>query len=865
MGELDLSRFRGAQSASINSGGGSYDRRIPDNDHDPLRNALDWTDPMGAIADAAGEVGEQIRNAFVFVVRELTGIDLSSWDAFIASLDDGKGIDLPFLVQALQTVAAIFGGIDLSIPHTPEEVWAAVMSVFVLPLNLFAALVGGLIPGGLIPGLDASKIVSGLFPISRIGDLQDTLDLLQGNIDAIPGAQALIDKICNAMGVPGTGHTVTDVYNALFAIPGGNIGSPIGPGNVPGIDASKIISGSIAQAFLNITSISAGWVTGLLSGANIPLLDQSKVNGLGTIASNASGAANNWNDWFSGGGWGDIGESVADFLGTKETANTADATATTAQSTARSTITQLFNKLGGNNADTATLSQASATMQALANTISAQGAAITTLQNLLDGANGFSASVPFRQPETAVFDVAGAFSYTLPSWFNTATDSLDIVACGAGGGGGGGLSDSSSPGTDSVFKANGVTKATGTGGASVGPGPGGGIGASPGNQMLNDILYEGGAGGTNTKDGTQPGGGGGGGNFFNVIGKGGNAGAWGTTTLGPGATTAPFTGTVGTGGAGTAGGFSPGDGGDGCVWVRARAAMPAAFTSMGTLLLPTYRLNTGVALTDAMTAAATWSRTPPGGSSGGHILIIRANTTFTSYVYLWVKTVSGATNYELGRVSSGVKSVWKTGTISEAVPFNAFSLTSDDGYIYTISVNGTPFDSYNDAAHSSLMGASYRSGGWASSDSALPGSIIQFAFLDSGTPSRITSNSVATSQGTGSTSYTDLATTGPSVTLNVPPSGEIVVDISAWLQTSTNLNVRGYLGFVLSGANTLAAADARAAAGWGVSTGGVVGTITRRVHLTGLNPGTTTVKAVYKASAATATFYDRNIIVEPKP
>lgn len=858
MSEIDLSRFRGAQSASINSGGGSYDRRIPDNDKDPLRNLLDFNDPMGAIADAAGEVGEQIRNAFVFVIRELTGIDLSSWDAFIASLDDGKGIDLPFLVQGLQTVAAIFGGIDLSSPPTPEEVWAAVMSVFVVPLNLFAALVGGLIPGGLIPGLDASKIVSGLFPISRIGDLQDTLDALQSGIDNIPGGQALIDKICNALGIPGTGHTVTDVYNALFAIPGGNIGSPISAINVPGIDASKIISGTIAQSFLNITNVSASWVTGLLSGANIPVLDQTKVNGLDTIASNASTAQGNWTSWLSGGAWGDIGESVADFLGTKSDA--ADA-----QSAARQTITSIYNKLGGNNASTASQAQATAAMQALANTISAQGAAINALQNILEGANGFSASIPFRQPETVVFDAAGAFNYTAPSWFNTTTDFLDVVLCGAGAGGGGGVSDSSGPGGDSLFKANGVTKVTGAGGASVGPGPGGGIGFSPGNQMYLDIFYQGGAGGAINKDGTQPGGGGGGGNFFGVVGNGGNAGAWGTTTLGPGATTAPFTGTVGAGGAGTSTGFSPGDGGDGCVWVKARAAMPASFTSMGTLLLPTYRLNTGVALTDAMTAAATWGRVPPGGSSGGHILIIRANAAFTSYVYLWVKTVSGATNYELGRVSSGVKLAWKTGTVAEAVPFNAFSLTSDDGYIYTIAINGTPFDSYNDAAHSSLMGASYRTGGWASSDSALPGSIIQFAFLDSGTPSVITTNTIATSQGTNSAAYVDLATVGPSVTITVPQSGRVVVDISADMATTAITNQTGFMGIALSGANTIAAADTRCARGTWAGNAGLGGTLSNRFLFEGLTPGTTTFKAMFKSSSGTVNFANRNIIVDPRP
>lgn len=749
------------------------------------------------------------------VVGQLVGL----LEAIVGTYDG----DDPILIEIQKFFGLfrdLFGLIDLDLDDLPtvEEVWQLVVTNFIQPLiDLVGAIGDGInaILGPIFNGLDLTSATP-----AEVWTAVATAFLAPLNMFAIPA------------------DVQADINSAL-----GNLQDAL--------DGSYTGSGPI---YLAIKAAAAQWLTG-----TSPVIT--------SIQGDATSAKDNWTSWLSGGSWGSIGDSVADFLGTKETANTADATATTAQSTARSTITQLFNKLGGNNADTATLSQASATMQALANTISAQGAAITTLQNLLDGANGFSASVPFRQPETTVFDVAGAFSYTLPSWFNTATDSLDAIVCGAGAGGGGGLSDSSSPGTDSVFKANGVTKVTGTGGASVGPGPGGGIGASPGNQTYLDILYPGGAGGTNTKDGTQPGGGGGGGNFFNVIGKGGNAGGWGTTTLGPGATTAPFTGTVGTGGAGTTGGFSPGDGGDGCAWVRARAAMPAAFTSMGTLLLPTYRLNTGVALTDAMTAAATWSRVPPGGASGGHILIIRANVGFTTYVYLWVKTVGGVTNYEMGRVSSGVKTVFpgKTGTIAEAVPFNAFSLTSDAGYIYTIAVNGTPFDSYDDTAHGSSMGPTYRSGGWASSDSALPGSIIQFAFLDSGTPSRIVSNSVATSQGTSSTSYTDLATTGPSVTLDVPPSGEVVVDISAWLSTATNLNVRGYMGFVLSGANTLAASDANGACGWGVSTGGVVGTIGRRIHLTGLNPGTTTFKAVYKASAATATFYDRKIIVDPKP
>ncbi len=852
-------------------------------------------DPTQRIDTAIGKLPpfdiQQIIDGFLTALKDLTGIDLTGIRDFLENLFGAiDWSNLPDAGDVWQFVVStfiqpiidifdkikdglnailgpLFGGVDFGDLPTPAEVWEAVMSAFVVPLNLFANLVGGLLNAAWIPGLDASKIISGLFPISRIGDLQDTLDLLQDGIDSIPGGQALIDKICNALGVSGTGHSVTDVYNALFAIPGGNIGSPIGAINVPGIDASKIISGTIAQSFLNIINIPGSIISGLLSGANIPLLDQSKVNGLGTIASNASTAQGNWASWLSGGSWADISESVADFLGTKETANTADATATTAQSTAQSTITQIFNKLGGNNVPTASQAQAAAAMAAAASTLSQLSASVSSLQNLLHGANGFSASVPFRQPEVTVFNTAGNFTFTLPPWFNPATDSLDVIVVGGGAGGGGGTNPvTSGPGGDSLFKVAGVTKVTGTGGAPVGPGSGfHPKGYSPGSQAYLDILYQGGGEAEVTEVGLAPGGGGGAGNFFGIKGEGGGAGGWGTVTLGPGTVSGALTGTVGSGGAGISGGFGAAAGAPGAVWIVARAAMPTSFTSMGTQILPTWKLNTGVALTDAMTAAATWSRMPPNGASGGYIIKIRSNSAGTNYVYLWVWVVGGVTNYEIGRVSSGTKFAWKTGTIGDAIPFNAFSLTSDNAWTFTASVNGNPFDSYTDGAHSSSMGASYRGGDWASSDSAAPGSIIQFAFLDTGTPARIVSASVATSQGTSSASYTDLATTGPSVTLTVPPSGEIVVDISSWLTTSTNLNVRGYMGFVLSGANTLAASDAQGASGWGVSTGGVVGTIGRRIHLTGLNPGTTTVKAVYKASAATATFYDRNIIVDPKP
>ncbi|MBE5459756.1 hypothetical protein E3G69_002846 [Mycobacteroides abscessus] len=324
------------------------------------------------------------------------------------------------------------------------------------------------------------------------------------------------------------------------------------------------------------------------------------------------------------------------------------------------------------------------------------------------------------------------------------------------------------------------------------------------------------------------------------------------------------------GGAGGNGGLfgnytKGGTGGPAKIWMRARAPIPPQFTAMGTLILPTLKLNIGVAQTDSMTAAGQWRTIAPGEAAGGYMLIIRANSGFTDYVYLWIWDVSGVTHYELGRVASGVKSAWKTGTVGAAIPFNAFTLTSDAARTFTVGVNGTAFDSYNDSGATSLMGAAYRSGGWASSDPALPGSMSQFAFLDTGTPARIVSGTIATAQGTNSTAtYVDLATPGPSVTLNVPASGEVTIDVSAAYSSGGAAAQTGYMGCALSGANTRAATDATAAYGRTV-TAGLYGTLARRIHLTGLTPGTTTFKAVYKTSTSTATFSDRHIIVEPKP
>lgn len=118
--QLDLSRYRGAQTASLNSGGAAFDRRIPDDDHNPLKNAYDWNDPMGVIADTAMSLGEQIRNRLVAVIKDLTGIDLSELLAVFDGIDLTPGgiiaaiesllEDVPVVGDIIQIIKGIISG-----------------------------------------------------------------------------------------------------------------------------------------------------------------------------------------------------------------------------------------------------------------------------------------------------------------------------------------------------------------------------------------------------------------------------------------------------------------------------------------------------------------------------------------------------------------------------------------------------------------------------------------------------------------------------------------------------------------------------------------------------------------------------------
>lgn len=122
---------------------------------------------------------------------------------------------------------------------------------------------------------------------------------------------------------------------------------------------------------------------------------------------------------------------------------------------------------------------------------------------------------------------------------------------------------------------------------------------------------------------------------------------------------------------------------------------------------------------------------------------------------------------------------------------------------------------------------------------------------------------VATSQTTASTSYTDLATTGPAVTVTIGSHGMAVVILFNACASDT-ATANQHMGFAVSGASTVAAADE-----WSNQVRQVDANVAgferqSAVFLvTGLTAGSNTFTAKYKVNAGTGTFKERRIAVVP--
>jgi hypothetical protein len=135
---------------------------------------------------------------------------------------------------------------------------------------------------------------------------------------------------------------------------------------------------------------------------------------------------------------------------------------------------------------------------------------------------------PVFAPETHVYNTAGTYTLTIPSWVKY----VDRIPLGGGGGGGGGINGAGSNGASSTVTV-GSSTITATGGVG---GPGGtttlanSYGQTPGNKTYLGTTYFGGTEVRYAYDGASPGGGGGAGYYSGLVGWGGDGGNWNADT-----------------------------------------------------------------------------------------------------------------------------------------------------------------------------------------------------------------------------------------------------------------------------------------------------------------------------------------------
>ncbi len=122
---------------------------------------------------------------------------------------------------------------------------------------------------------------------------------------------------------------------------------------------------------------------------------------------------------------------------------------------------------------------------------------------------------------------------------------------------------------------------------------------------------------------------------------------------------------------------------------------------------------------------------------------------------------------------------------------------------------------------------------------------------------------VATSEGTASTSYTDLATGGPAVT--VTTGTKIILTVGAGMSSAT-AGAACLMAAAVSGATTRAAGDAEAVDYQVYASTGEAAQ-SKRSYISGLTAGANVVTSKYKnaRTGGTATFVNRVILVEAIP
>lgn len=121
---------------------------------------------------------------------------------------------------------------------------------------------------------------------------------------------------------------------------------------------------------------------------------------------------------------------------------------------------------------------------------------------------------------------------------------------------------------------------------------------------------------------------------------------------------------------------------------------------------------------------------------------------------------------------------------------------------------------------------------------------------------------IATSESRTSTSYGDLTTVGPSVTVIVPASGKVILILTAYSYNDT-ASKTAFMGFSSTGANTIATTDSDALRNK-ASAGGQEMNMSFVKTITGLTPGSTVFTAKYKVNdAGTGVWANRKLTVIP--
>lgn len=134
-----------------------------------------------------------------------------------------------------------------------------------------------------------------------------------------------------------------------------------------------------------------------------------------------------------------------------------------------------------------------------------------------------------------------------------------------------------------------------------------------------------------------------------------------------------------------------------------------------------------------------------------------------------------------------------------------------------------------------------------------------WATLAPGPITNVQSATVNTQQSTSSTSYTDLATSGPTVTITTGTTALVIIS-ATFLQAGADAGLLA--SFAVSGATTLSASDDNGISGIGTSTEryGQMSS-SRAFILTGLTGGSNTFTMKYRVTASTASFLRRSLVV----